>query len=274
MISKETMPDRKQLPPPAEYRERLPSEAAAIATAFGVQDVEKSLAALPAGECTWERLAALGDAVVDSTIAAVGNDRTSTEPVRDGLNGFSTFTVGVASAQGQRFRVLRPHAKGGLGAVFIAMDQELHREVALKQILDDHADDQGSRARFLIEAEITGGLEHPGIAPVYGLGTYADGRPYYAMRFIRGDSLKETIERFHAGGCREERGRRSLELRKLLRRFLDVCNAIEMLRRAVATGYRDVNWMRRDPDLDPLRSRSDFQVLLLDLAFPADPFTR
>jgi len=46
-----------------------------------------------------------------------------------------------------------------------------------------------SRQRFLLEAEITGGLEHPGIVPVYGLGTYADGRPYYAMRFIKGDSL-------------------------------------------------------------------------------------
>ena len=46
--------------------------------------------------------------------------------------------------------------------------------------------------RFLLEAEITGGLEHPGIVPVYGLGTYGDGRPYYAMRFIRGDSLKEA----------------------------------------------------------------------------------
>ena len=76
--------------------------------------------------------------------------------------------------------------------------RELHREVALKQILDDHADDPVSRQRFLFEAQITGGLEHPGIVPVYGLGTYADGRPYYAMRFIRGDSLKEAIDRFHA----------------------------------------------------------------------------
>ena len=76
----------------------------------------------------------------------------------------------------------------------MALDAELHREVALKQILDRHADDPTSRQRFLLEAEITGGLEHPGIVPVYGLGTYGDGRPYYAMRFIRGDSLKEAID--------------------------------------------------------------------------------
>jgi serine/threonine protein kinase len=72
----------------------------------------------------------------------------------------------------------------------VALDTELHREVAMKQILDQQADDPVSRQRFLLEAEVTGGLEHPGIVPVYGLGTYADGRPFYAMRFIKGDSLK------------------------------------------------------------------------------------
>ncbi len=110
----------------------------------------------------------------------------------------------------------------------MALDAELNREVALKQILPDHADDPSSRTRFLIEAEITGGLEHPGIVPVYGLGTYGDGRPYYAMRFIKGDSLKEAIERFHADeALKSQPGRRSLELRNLLRRFTDVCNAID-----------------------------------------------
>jgi serine/threonine-protein kinase len=110
----------------------------------------------------------------------------------------------------------------------VALDQELHREVALKQILDRHADDETSRQRFVIEAEITGGLEHPGIVPVYGLGNYPDGRPYYAMRFIRGDSLKEAIAAFHADETlRPDPGRRALGLLKLLRRFLDVCNAID-----------------------------------------------
>jgi serine/threonine-protein kinase len=109
----------------------------------------------------------------------------------------------------------------------VALDSELHREVALKQILDHRADDPVSRQRFVVEAEITGGLEHPGIVPVYGLGTYDGGRPYYAMRFIKGDSLKEAIAVFHADpALKHDPGRRSLELRKLLRRFVDVCNAI------------------------------------------------
>jgi hypothetical protein len=55
-----------------------------------------------------------------------------------------------------------------LGEVFVALDAELHREVALKQILERHADDPDSRHRFVAEAEITGGLEHPGVVPVYG----------------------------------------------------------------------------------------------------------
>src|SRR4029077_19260301 len=106
------------------------------------------------------------------------------------------YSVGAATSDGQRFRVLRQHARGGLGAVFVALDVDLNREVALKQILEQHADDATSRQRFLLEAEVTGALEHPGIVPVYGLGYYGDGRPYYAMRFIRGDSLKEAVDRF------------------------------------------------------------------------------
>jgi tetratricopeptide (TPR) repeat protein/tRNA A-37 threonylcarbamoyl transferase component Bud32 len=135
--------------------------------------------------------------------------------------------TGTPSSPGLRFHILRIHARGGLGEVFVAHDTELNREVALKGIRDKHADEAHSRARFLLEAEITGGLEHPGIVPVYGLGRYDDGRPYYAMRFIRGKSLKEAIARFHAsGGPGHDPGRRALEMRQLLGRFIGVCNAI------------------------------------------------
>src|SRR5476651_1569410 len=102
-------------------------------------------------------------------------------------------SAGTPTSKGVRFRILRPHAKGGLGQVYIAHDEELNREVALKEIQGKHASAPDTRTRFMLEAEITGGLEHPGIVPVYGLGQYDDGRPFYAMRFIKGDSLKDAI---------------------------------------------------------------------------------
>src|SRR5262245_38626749 len=204
--------------------ERAAVEAMAALHVRKYGDVEQSLAAIPAGRSTRESLARIGDADVEASLAHLGTG--STQAGADG-DRTATYSVGTATSDGQRFRVLRPHARGGLGAVFVALDSELHREVAVKQILDQHADDPTSRQRFLLEAEVTGGLEHPGIVPVYGLGTYGDGRPYYAMRFIRGDSLREAIEHFHTDDfLKNNPGRRSLELRRLLRRFTDVCNAI------------------------------------------------
>jgi serine/threonine protein kinase/tetratricopeptide (TPR) repeat protein len=133
----------------------------------------------------------------------------------------------ASPSAGGRYRVLRPHARGGIGEVFVARDEELHREVALKELQGGVAGRAEARARFVVEAEITGGLEHPGIVPVYGLGRYADGRPYYAMRFIRGESLQEAIARFHAPErAGRDLGERRLELRQLLSRFVAVCNAI------------------------------------------------
>src|SRR4051794_27302287 len=191
-------------------------------------DVEESLAAVPAGESIRDGLAGLGDPDLEATLGQVGVAHPPTHTDEDAPDRTASLAVGPPTSDGQRFRILRPHARGGLGAVFVALDSELNREVALKQILDRHADDPTSRQRFLLEAEVTGRLEHPGIVPVYGLGSYADGRPYYAMRFIQGETLKEAIDRFHADeGLKKEPGRRSLELRKLLRRFTDVCNAID-----------------------------------------------
>jgi eukaryotic-like serine/threonine-protein kinase len=131
----------------------------------------------------------------------------------------SAAAVGPAS----RFRTLRFHKGGGLGDVFVAEDVELHREVALKEIKRAYTDHADSRLRFVLEAEVTGNLEHPGIVPVYGLGAYPDGRPYYAMRFIRGDTLAAAIQQFHG---RTPVRFDSLEFRQLLGRLLAACQAI------------------------------------------------
>ena len=119
-----------------------------------------------------------------------------------------------------RFRILRPHAEGGLGEVFVARDEELHREVALKEIRDRFADDPIAAApASCSRPRSPAAWSIPGIVPVYGLGHYADGRPYYAMRFIRGDSLKEAIERVpRADEARAATpASATLALRKLLR---------------------------------------------------------
>ncbi len=197
-------------------------------------DVEKSLADVPAGRAARAGLASLGEPEIEATIARIGRFRIGQATEADSAGESrdpertASLSVGASTSDGQRFRMLRPHARGGLGSVFVALDGELKREVALKQILEQYADDPFRRQRFVAEAEITGGLEHPGVVPVYGLGTHTGGRPYYVMRLIRGDSLKEAVEHFHADlALKRDPGRRSLHLRKLLRRFLDVCNAID-----------------------------------------------
>jgi serine/threonine protein kinase len=114
-----------------------------------------------------------------------------------------------------------------MGEVHLADDVELNRTVALKEIQAEYADRPDLRARFQLEAEVTGRLEHPGIVPVYGLGCYWDGRPYYAMRLIKGESLHEAIQRFHAPESQgREAGEKALALRELLGRFVAVCNAV------------------------------------------------
>jgi hypothetical protein len=211
-------------------------------------DAERSLAAVAAGRSTRENLAQIADADIAVSIGHLAAALTHTG---DDANPTASYGVGTATCDGQRFRALRPHARGGIGAVFLALDQELHCEVALKQILDQHADDPDSRQRLVEKAEITGGLEHPGIPPVYGLATCADGPPRYAMRFITGDSLEEATDRFHGtdGGWVErseangksaqpaavedsthptsDPGRCSLKLREMLRRLTEVCNAVD-----------------------------------------------
>jgi len=134
----------------------------------------------------------------------------------------------AATSRDERFRVLHHHADGGIGRVSVALDLELHRQVALKELQDRFAADPQIRQRFLLEVQVTGRLEHPGIVPVYSLGRDGRGRPFYAMRFIEGEDLERAIKSFHAADTSPGRqpGERVLALRQLLRRFVDVCNVV------------------------------------------------
>ena len=98
--------------------------------------------------------------------------------------------------------------------------------MVLEQLKEELATDR-QVARFIFEAEITGNLEHPGVVPVYGRGVQPDGRPYYAMRFVRGDNLKVAVDRFHKNAAlKTDAGARQREFQKLLRRYLVVCETM------------------------------------------------
>ncbi|MCA9235890.1 MAG: protein kinase [Planctomycetales bacterium] len=199
----------------------LRSAAAAEALKTRTEPVDSQLAELP------DSIRALLSGSADTQLHTPRNNPFATRP-SDRPHAGSRVTKPEELPQSDRFEIVQLHAQGGLGAVFLARDSEIDRTVALKQIKSQWADDGDSRARFLLEAKITGRLEHPGIVPIYALGADASGRPYYAMRFIRGESMLTVIERFLRPRDGAPEGADKLpELRRLLARFVEVCNALE-----------------------------------------------
>jgi WD40 repeat protein len=134
----------------------------------------------------------------------------------------SDHARGSASADGSRpdsdapasdlptvpgYRVLREIARGGMGRVLAAFDLSLDRDVALKILLP------GANAdRFVRESKITARLPHPGIPPVYALGTLADGSPFLAMKLIAGQTLAIEMK--------------TADRPRLLQAFAQVCQAV------------------------------------------------
>ena len=167
--------------------------------------------------------------VADTRIPSVEIIENSLESFRDVVNtvGFPSSVSEQPAADGlpsHRFSRLRPHARGGLGEVSVAWDQELGREVAFKQMQPKYIEDRDSRARFQFEAQLTGRLEHPGIVPVYSAGQDNETGPYYAMRFIKGSSLGQAIGSYHAS--QGEQSVDARELRRLLNHLINVCHAL------------------------------------------------
>jgi eukaryotic-like serine/threonine-protein kinase len=179
-------------------------------------DAELSIAAVGVPGTLHEALLKLSGPELERTLAGVRSADSNSSTTMPHHADFSR-------SGNDRFRVVRPLARGGIGVVSVAIDTELNREVAFKQIHPSQAGDAASRARFTLEAEVTGRLEHPGVVPVYGLGCDRDGHPYYAMRLIKGESLKDAIARHHTGPGSPGS---PLVLRGLLTRFLSVCYAI------------------------------------------------
>jgi serine/threonine protein kinase len=181
-------------------------------------DVQKSLGSFASlGSSLKEQLLLVDNPDITQTVMAIPSSRWSVDR-----------TVGEFSGV-RRFSIVHFHAKGGLGEVYVAEDRELSRNVALKMITGEFADRPDCRSRFVAEAEVTAGLEHPNIVPVYGLGLSDDGRPYYAMKFIHGESLRERINEYHQRVNRRQytAKEQSLALRALLGHLVDTCQAVE-----------------------------------------------
>ncbi len=120
-----------------------------------------------------------------------------------------------------KYAVLGEIARGGMGAVLRALDQDVNRTVAMKVILGG---DEGTRVdRFIEEAQITGQLEHPNIVPVHEISEDEHGRLYFTMKMVRGESLESILDRL---GEREEEASARYALSRLLEIFLKVCEAV------------------------------------------------
>ncbi len=84
-------------------------------------------------------------------------------------------------------------ARGGMGAVLRGRDVDLGRELAVKVLLEAHQHRPEMVRRFVEEAQISGQLQHPGIVPVYELGAFADRRPFFTMKLVKGRTLAELL---------------------------------------------------------------------------------
>lgn len=106
-------------------------------------------------------------------------------------------------------------AVGGMGVVYWAWDQLLRRDVAVKLLRPEHRSQQELVDRFISESQIMSRLQHPGIPPVFGCGFCSDGRPYYAMKLVKGVTLRELSKS-------QQRSRAGL-----LIAFTQVCQALD-----------------------------------------------
>ncbi len=211
---------------------------------------DQSWAAVPRGPSTCEPRVRVGDAETEVSQANLGMLSTQAgevpvaagvmwpdRPSRPGNDfGFSGRTPEVAWGRLRRARY-RAQPRGGRQAnprLIMPMTRSAARD-------------------FCWRPRSPAGLSTRGSCRSIAWAPTTDGRPYYAMRFIRGDSLKEVDRRFHADPeLKADAGRRSLQLRKLLRRFTDVCNAIDyahnsgVLHRDIKPGNIIVGKLRRD----------------------------
>lgn len=113
--------------------------------------------------------------------------------VRDGAEPIGCGTDTLPTHIGD-FTIIREIGRGGMGVVYEAVQESLGRHVALKVLAATRLSSPANLERFLLEARAAAGLHHTNIVPVFGVGQH-DGLHYYAMQFIRGQSLDQVIDK-------------------------------------------------------------------------------
>jgi serine/threonine protein kinase len=116
-----------------------------------------------------------------------------------------------------RFHIREEIARGGMGVILRGHDDDLNRDVAVKILLDEHADKPELLHRFVEEAQIAGQLQHPGVVPIYELGRLPDRRPFFAMKLVKGRTLADLLA---------ERSDPTQDLPRFLGIFEQVCQAV------------------------------------------------
>ena len=125
--------------------------------------------------------------------------------------------------EGARYEIGQLIGEGGMGEVLLALDQRIGREVAVKRTRTPNPSRE-ERSRFLREALVQGRLEHPAIVPVHDMSIDANGRPFFVMKRLTGESMSDVLQRLRSGEESDEAQTR----RKLLRAFAEVCLAVEL----------------------------------------------
>src|SRR6188472_2291572 len=92
-----------------------------------------------------------------------------------------------------RYDIVRPIGKGAMGMVYLAHDTILERDVALKVMVSQIADDAELNQRFVREAKAVAKMHHPNVVNVFDLGHHTDGSPYIAMELLKGQDLQRAM---------------------------------------------------------------------------------